>query len=148
MSAFAEHLAPSILRDLTSFVCAESLGTGMSRLVFVYRPNPKWVIKIEEKGFQNVLEQYVWSRVHETEFRKWFAPIIDVSPLGTVVLMERTTPARPNEFLKQMPAFLTDFKRSNYGMLNGRLVCHDYGTNLLTEVGMTKRMRNADWWDA
>lgn len=148
MAAFVEHLAPSILRDMTAFICAESLGTGLSRLVFVYRPNPKWVVKIEEKGFQNVIEQYVWDRVHQTDFARWFAPIIDASPLGTVVLMERTSLPRPQDFPKRMPAFLTDFKRTNYGMLNGRLVCHDYGTNLLIENGLTKRMRIADWWDA
>ncbi len=148
MSAFAEHLAPCILRDLASFVCAESLGQGISRLVFVYRPNPKWVIKIEETGFQNVFEQHVWSRVRDTEHKRWFAPIIDCSALGTVILMERTERPRPGEFPKLMPAYLTDFKRTNYGMLNGKLVCHDYGTNLLTEVGMTKRMRRANWWDA
>lgn len=148
MTAFVEHLAPSILRDLASFVCADSLGSGLSRLVFVYRPNPKWVIKIEEKGFQNVLEQYVWSRVSETEFKQWFAPIIDVSPLGTVILMERTRPARPEEYPEKVPAFFTDLKRTNWGFLDGRMVCHDYGTNLLVECGLTKRMRKADWWDA
>lgn len=147
MTAFVEHLAPSILRDMTAFVCAESLGNGIGRLVFVYRPNPKWVVKIEENGFQNVIEQHVWDRVHTTTYARWFAPIIDVSPLGTVLLMERTERPRPEDFPKRMPAFLTDFKRTNFGMLRGKLVCHDYGTNLLCEVGMTKRMRNADWWD-
>lgn len=25
--------------------------------------------------------------------------------------------------------------------------CHDYGTHLMFEHGMTKRMVKADWWD-
>jgi hypothetical protein len=45
-----------------------------------------------------------------------------------------------------MPAFFTDLKRENFGLLLGRLVCHDYGVNLLMENGMTKRMRKANWW--
>ena len=32
-------------------------------------------------------------------------------------------------------------------MLDGRLVCHDYGTNILRTHGLTKHMTNAGWWD-
>lgn len=28
------------------------------------------------------------------------------------------------------------------------LVCHDYGTNLLFENGMSKKMRKVTWWGA
>lgn len=44
-----------------------------------------------------------------------------------------------------MPVFLTDFKPENFGLLNGRVVCHDYGNHLLHERGMSTAMRNAPW---
>jgi hypothetical protein len=44
-----------------------------------------------------------------------------------------------------LPAFFTDFKRENFGFIDGRFVCHDYGTTLLMERGMTKAMRKVDW---
>ena len=62
--------------------------------------------------------------------------------------MERTRPAGDVQYPDRMPAFLCDFKRRNYGMLADNLVCHDYGTNLLFEHGMTKRMIAARWSDS
>lgn len=46
-----------------------------------------------------------------------------------------------------MPIFFTDFKYLNYGFYDGRIVCHDYGTSLIFEHGMTKRTKKAEWWE-
>lgn len=62
--------------------------------------------------------------------------------------MERTRQPRPQDYPAKVPAFLSDLKRTNYGMAGKFLVCHDYGTNLLFEHGMTTRLKKAEWWDA
>lgn len=139
---------PTILRDAFHMLCGDEIGSGIGRRVFTCDLIPDCVVKIEENGgsFQNVVEWETWLRVKGTEHAKWFAPCRWIAPNGTVLVMERTQ--RPGRYPEKMPVFLTDFKRTNYGMLKGRLVCHDYGTHLMFEHGMSKRMRKADWWNA
>jgi len=127
----------------------------MSRNVFSSPLLPGSVVKVEEGAgqFQNVVEWETWQRVKDTPASKWFAQCQWISPNGTILIMERTRPPGPKEFPERMPVFLCDFKRTNYGMVktikNGteHFVCHDYGTHLMFENGMTKRMRKANWWD-
>lgn len=106
------------------------------------------VVKVEDgsRSFQNIVEWETWERVRGTEFEKWFAPCVNISPSGSVLIMKKTIPILQKDYPKKMPVFLTDFKYSNYGEFDGRFVCHDYGTNLLFENGMSKRMKKADWW--
>jgi hypothetical protein len=134
-------------RDLVNMMCGERLGSGIGREVFVNSLDKTQVIKFEGNAcsFQNVIEWETWKRVVGTEFERWFAPCISISPNGSVLIQARTTV--PTKFPDQMPVFLTDFKRANYGVYKGRVVAHDYGTNLLMERGMSKRMRKPYWWD-
>lgn len=141
-------------RQAFDLLCDQQLGLGMSRTVFSSKLMPDCVIKIEDTAgrFQNIVEWETWERVKDTEFSRWFAECRWISGNGTILIMERTRPAAPSEFPQRMPAFLCDFKRANYGMAKSKgakewFVCHDYGTNLLFEHGMTKRLRKADWWN-
>jgi hypothetical protein len=150
----------AIHRDTFHMLCDERIGCGMSRSVWSSKVLPDCVIKVEEGAgkFQNIVEWETWQRVRETPFSRWFAACHWISPNGMVLVMERTRPPAPSEYPDRMPAFLCDFKRTNYGISQATdpktgkaadtFVCHDYGTNLLFEHGMTKRMRKADWWDA
>lgn len=90
-----------------------------------------------------MMEWFVWNRVCGTIYEKWFAPVVQISPNGRILVMKRTTPL--GELPNSMPAFFTDFKRANYGVYEGRIVCHDYGTTLLMENGMSKRMCKVIW---
>lgn len=132
-------------RDLLGMVCGERLGNGMSREVYVYRPDPTLVIKIETGGWhQNVQESTVWDRVKFVDgISEWFAPVVQLSAYGQILLQKRTEPA--TVFPDKIPAFLTDCKPGNFGMLNGKFVAHDYANHLLMEKGMTKRMRTMKW---
>lgn len=146
-------------RQAFDLLCDKEIGRGMSRQVFSSKLLPDCVVKIEETAgrFQNIIEWETWERVKETPFSKWFAACRWISPNGTILIMERTRPPAPKEYPDLMPVFLCDFKRTNYGMSmlpdpkTGKpanvLVCHDYGTHLMFENGMTKRMRKANWWD-
>jgi hypothetical protein len=148
MSAFVDGLPQSILRDWMNSALGKRIGEGIGRQVFVYDLNPQYVIKVEQSGYQNVIEYELWKAVKDTPYRKWFAPVREISGMGTILLMDRTLPAPRKAYPKHMPAFLGDYKYSNYGLLRGRLVCHDYGSMIIATNGITGAMRKADWWDA
>jgi hypothetical protein len=146
MSAFIDSLPQSILRDWMQSALGKKIGEGIGRQVFVYGLNPQFVVKVEQSGFQNIVEHELWEVVKDTSFKKWFAPVRDISGLGTILLMERTLPALRKAYPKHMPQFLGDYKYSNYGLLRGRLVCHDYGSMVIATNGINGAMRKADWW--
>lgn len=139
----------SAFRELFNMFCNEQIGRGMSRDVYDSEVVPDCVVKVETrvKCFQNILEWETWERVKETEFAKYFSPCRWISPSGVILVQTRTEKIPRNQYPKLMPYFFTDFKYDNYGMLNGQIVCHDYGTNLLFEYGMTKRMKKIKWWE-
>jgi len=90
----------------------------------------------------------LWDKIKEVKaLAKWFAPCERISDCGTILLMQRVHQPARSEYPNQVPVFLTDLKYSNYGILGKNFVCCDYGTNLLPENGMTKRMKKAKWWD-
>lgn len=139
----------TIAKDLLDLIVGDLIGEGAFRTVYVYKPNPDYVVKFETGAqcFQNVIEHYTWGQVEETEFAKWFAPVHLISSCGTVLLMRRTEPLQKSQLPGKMPGFFTDMKRTNFGMLNGQVVCHDYGANLLMSNGLKKKMVKARWWD-
>jgi hypothetical protein len=143
-----EHDKEEIYRDLFNTICGEQLGRGAYRTVYAHALDPSLVVKVERAAgeFHNIAEWNVWNHVNGTEHSKWFARCVAISPNGMVLIQNRTQPARPHEYPKQVPAFMTDLKRANWGRLGNRLVAHDYGLTLLMENGMSKRMRKADWW--
>ena len=141
-------------REAFDLLCGDLLGRGMSRMVFASKLLPDCVVKVEEGAgqFQNVIEWETWQRVMGTPYSRWFAQCKWISPNGSVLIMERTRPPGLDDYPERMPVFLTDMKRTNYGMARSNgdiswLVCHDYGTSLLFEHGMTKRMKKANWYD-
>lgn len=149
--SFVEDLGLGTLRDWMNAAVGSKLGGGIGRQVFVYDLNPRFVIKVEKNGYQNVVEWEIWQATKDTQYAKYFAPARHISGMGTILLMERTLPAPRQAFPKRMPDFLGDLKYSNFGLLRGKLVCHDYGTITNFLHGFTRskiRYRKAEWWDA
>jgi hypothetical protein len=139
---------PIIKGELMASLLGKELGAGIARAAFVSDLDETIVIKVENsKGsFQNVIEWETWKRFKDDKsVARWLAPCVWISQSGGILMMKRTMPLLRDP--KQMPRFLCDFKRSNYGLLNGRVVCHDYGTNLLMRYGDKPVMRNVEWWD-
>lgn len=139
----------SAKREAFWLLCDNRIDHGMSRVVYTCTLNRDWVVKVETTAgqFQNVMEWEVWHRVKGTALEKWFAPCHHISSSGVVLIQSRTRQPRNSEYPDRMPIFFTDFKRSNYGLLGRRLVCHDYGTALITEHGLSHRLRKVEWWD-
>lgn len=142
-------------RDALTLLCGPLLGTGQGREVYASPLDPTLVVKLETVGerqkFQNHAEWIVWEAVREQPaLARWFAPCVAISYAGLWLLQRRTTPvtlAELRKALPRVPACFTDLKVSNWGRLEGRLVCHDYGTAMTTERGLTTRTRRADWWE-
>jgi hypothetical protein len=137
-----------IHKEAFRLLCDEEIGRGMGRVVYSSKVLEEEVIKTEEGSgsFQNIIEWETWQRVKGTPFAKWFAPCKWISPCGSVLVMTKTERMQTDQYPEKMPAFLSDFKRANYGLLNGHVVCHDYGTHLMFENGMTRRMQKVQWW--
>lgn len=149
-------------KELFRMLCGRVLGQGAARTVYEHAFDPTVVIKFEHTAgnFQNIMEWEAWQRIKHTDLSQWFAPCLAISPNGCVLAQRRTR--RPTNYPDKVPAFFTDLKLDNFGILphgncftdevlvdrnpKGTFVCHDYGLTLLFEKGMTKRMVKADWW--
>lgn len=130
---------PDLQADINQMLFDERLGEGSTRETYVYRPDPKWVIKIEcASTFHNVYEFDIWNTVRGTIWEKWFAPIKWISPLGRAITMRRTKPPKVGGpgFPKSVPNFFTDVRYRNWGVLDGRWVCHDYAYCKLLRMGL------------
>lgn len=148
-----EDLPVSVKDDALTLLCLNLLGSGISRQVYTCTLDPqKWVVKVEMEAhgyFQNVREYAVWESVRwNKNIARWFAPIHNISDNGRFMVQERTRPVRVEELRKRLPkvpTFFSDLKSDNWGWLGKRIVCHDYGTALTTEYGISTRTRKADW---
>lgn len=133
-----DHIVPIKNCILELFVESEPLGEGASRTVYAVRDDATLVLKVERTGktFHNMTEWLVWQEVKDWPIADWFAPCLKIDSWGTALLQRRTVPfASEREFrdaLRQtrggyLPSIFSDTHYDNFGMLNGIVVCHDYG---------------------
>lgn len=139
----------TVEKDFFHLMCGELLGEGAYRKVYVFAQDPKWVIKFEEgaQSFSNIREWDLWHDAQQMhpDVRAWLAPCKAISACGSVLIQARTKPAKT--FPDKIPAWMTDTKRGNFGMLGRRFVAHDYGNNLVCNTGLTRRLKAVEWWD-
>lgn len=124
----------------------ERLGKGATRTVYALTHSPDLVLKLEyaNKQFCNVAEYDIWHAAKGTANERWFAPVIDIDQWGGALIMKRTQPITYEEFhaeIKKVPDFLADTHWANFGRLEGKIVCHDYGYhNLLNALCMRPKL--------
>jgi len=147
MTDVIDYFDSSISRDLFYMSVGELVGKGSTRHTYRYGIDTTKVIKFEigAKKFQNVLEWEIWDLIKWTKHAKWFAPCVNISPCGTVLLQEHVRDAESSELPTEVPVFFSDLKKENYGMLNGQFVCRDYGLTLLNEKGLSNKMKKVEW---
>lgn len=145
---------PITWRDALTLLAGKKLGSGVSRDVFECAFDPTLVVKSEDNArsrFQNQREWAVWQAVEQSKvISRWFAPCVAISYAGIWMLQKRTEPVTLKELRKalpRVPLVFTDLKAQNWGRLDGRIVCHDYGTALTTEHGLSHRTKKAEWWE-
>lgn len=134
--------------DLLNFLCGEKLGAGQYRTVFAHQFDDGKVIKMDNMGnFSNVREYRLWEELRDTPLAKWLAPCYGLSGYGVWLLQARTEPLQRAQLPKKIPALFCDLKLSNWGMFEGRPVCHDYGNSLLYTIAEKHGagLVRADW---
>jgi hypothetical protein len=142
LSDFAEAF-----QDAFNLLCGKKIGEGIHRNVFECRVRPDLVVKVETdewRYFANVLEMKFWSdHQHYAKVADWLAPCEFMSPDGRVLLQKRVLPLRDGDALPpKLPSFLSDVKRDNFGLLEGRIVCMDYA---MTIPSPSVRPKKVDW---
>lgn len=144
------HNTPMIARELCDALVGEIIGTGQNRQVYDMPMNPFLVIKHEYCGnrFQNAIEWEVWQTVKNTKYEKWFAPCQNISSNGVFLLQSKVEMIPKAHYPKKIPSFFADLKYENYGILNGKFVCFDYGTIHITSLNKSMKstkMIEAKW---
>lgn len=139
-----DKLTAPMAKEILEAVVGPMIANGTSRSVFSCKYDSNVVLKFQKSyGQQNAMEAHVWERYrNDPRVSRWLAPIYSRSSNNRVIVQARTMPlvSRP----RKLPAFLNDHKVQNYGILNGRVVCHDYG--IISLVGSTK-LEPVQWWD-
>lgn len=133
--------------DCFNLLCGDKIGEGIHRTVYECKIRPDLVVKVENQNlryFANVLEDKFWiDHQYHKDVVKWLAPIEFLSPDARILLMKRVRPVHNTDKLPdKLPTFLTDIKRSNFGWLDGKLVCVDYA---MTLPNPSLRLRKANW---
>jgi hypothetical protein len=135
--------------DCFNMLCGDLIGDGIHRKVFACKLRPELVVKVEDqpglyRWFANVHEMRFWNDHDQYEpVRKWLAPCEFLSPDGRILLQQRVDPLpREYEMPAALPGFLTDFKRENYGLFEGRFVCVDYSTTI---PNPSTKLRKVSW---
>lgn len=136
-------------RDSFNLLCGKKIGEGIHRVVFECRLLPHLVVKVEKdddvfRYFANPLEMQLWCDYAGVKsISKWLAPCEFLSPDGRVMLQRKADPVPSYYKLpKKIPAFLTDIKRENFGIIDERLVCLDY-TSLISTPDT--KLQPANW---
>ncbi len=142
---FIAELTDLAKREVVRVLLGKQLGSGAFRTVFENKFDPTTVVKIETGGqnFYNIREWEFWKDCsHVKDVARWLAPCVDISPCGFALVMRRTTPVPKHRLPAKLPEFLTDFKEENFGILNGKFVCHDYGHHI-TRAGL--KLQRTGW---
>lgn len=148
----AASLGTTKLTEAVRFLCGEYLGRGVEREVYVCSLMPGHVVKIAlgTNYKQNVHELALWEAARGTPVERFLAPCFRLSEHGNWLIQRQTTPLGPGDEKKlgRVPELMTDLKPSNFGWLDGRIVCHDYGISAMTlgrGVRRLGRLVRADW---
>lgn len=129
-------------------LCCDKIGGGVFRDVFSCRIQSDLVVKVEIdqewRSFENVKAMRFWSEwQYVVKIKLWLAPCEYLSPDGRILLQRRADPIPASfELLDKLPTFLTDIKRENFGLFEGRLVCIDYA---MTIMDASTRLKKAEW---
>ncbi len=130
---FIHGLGNGMLHELGFFILGPRIGIGTSRDVFEFNLDKSMVVKVENKAgsFSNVTEWQVWREIKGTKAAKWLAPCAFISQCGSFLIQQKAEDIHDDRRIpKKIPRFLTDVKKENFGIIDGRVVCRDYGNVL------------------
>jgi len=134
--------------DAFNMLCGKFIGQGIHRKVFECKIRPDLVVKVESddnRSFANIFEMQFWdANQHYKEINKWLAPCEYLSPDGMILLQRKCSPVPFDYKLPaKLPEFLTDCKRDNFGIMDGKLVSVDYASTI---INPSAKLKKADWF--
>ena len=134
--------------ELEKYICGKWLGSGVYRDVYACAFDKSLVVKIAKEGGReiNLIENRIWWEIMQTPIEKWFAPVISCSDAGKYLLQKRVESLPKNQYPKEIPAFFTDTKYSNFGMFEGKFVCCDFGSFNMWR-GIKLKLKKVEWWE-
>lgn len=140
------------LHDALTILCGDLIGSGYARTTYIYKPDPRYVIKVQSsrEDFQNQTEWKLYTdlKADRCPLCEWLAPVTQISDFGVWMVQRRTEPVGLQylrKHHKQIPEMFADTKAANWGLMDGRLVCHDYGRLLYHVKG---KLVKANWWSS
>lgn len=140
-------MSEECFKESFNLLCGNMIGEGTHRQVYECKIRPDLVVKVERaeyRYFANVFEQYFWDDNKDDEnIAKWLAPCEYMSPEGRILLQKKCL-SLPHGYKlpSKIPQFMNDVKRSNFGLIDGRLVCFDYA---ITYSVPNHRLTKAKW---
>lgn len=140
-----------ITRELANFFLGDYIGCGISRYVFNFAHNSKYVVKVDASDLNaNVLENDIWDRVkNDPKLNSWFAPVVSLSRCGRIMLQQKCkTGVSDNLYPKFVPEFFQDKKYENWGMYRGKIVCFDYPSVKMFNPTRFKLVKSNFWHDS
>ena len=143
----------NVTDGLLSLLVGDFLGSGVYRDVYVNALNEKQVLKVAKDGHgvvANAKEFDLWSEVSgfkgEMQWVKdWFCPVVSLSYNGAVLIMERTFEKPTKKLPDEVPSFMFDVHKGNFGWIGNKFVCHDYAAIPFYRDAVKKKMKKAHW---
>lgn len=117
------------------------MGVGTSRKVYEIPGHPEAVIKVGlNSNFANWAEFVVFATVGDEE-EPFLGTIQAISQSGKYLIMERLRDLTPDEHLPDVPPWLTDIKRSSFGVSPlGTTKVRDYAN-----IKLSTRYKVSSW---
>ncbi len=123
-----------VLDGVLATLVGRRLGKGAYRHTYELVGRPDVVLKVEDNDSRRFCNQSEWVLWHEVaaydkKLKPWLAPCVSIDAYGSAMVMRRTSPieAWPQSVIDGgLPDVFNDIKLANFGMMDGRLVCHDY----------------------
>lgn len=140
---------PEFFQELLGTLLEDRIGRGVSREVFSLVGSETLVAKVERPGlghWANIMEFRAWNDLKGTWLEPWLAPCRALSLGGALLIQARTSPLPYSMYPEKVPDAFTDLKPENFGLFEGRVVCHDYAiTNLFERGAKGKAMQKSGW---
>ena len=135
--------------ELFKLLVDKKIGTGVYRTVYSLKFSDTKVIKVanDEQGeVENAREAVLWEDLKQyyPKISKWFAQVYMYSNTGKYLIQEKVIFPDKKKYPKKLPSFFSDTKYSNFGLLNGRWVCVDFGC---FNIRHSDRLKKVNWWE-
>lgn len=117
--------------EMIDLLLGDYIGGGESRDVYDAAIYDNCVAKIEitKPCINNIKEYLVWSFFANTVYAEWFAPCIELTCNGRILIQKKVEPitdANKKLIPEYIPDIITDVKFENCGFLDGHFVFFDY----------------------